>query len=82
MKPKYEIQHLVRVADLRKTFSKRDTTNWSYKLYEITETVNDTIPSYRIDDLPEIYNEALLKKNKVNIERERWCLEKINYHLD
>ena len=29
---KIQINDLVRVADLRKTFSKGDTTNWSYKL--------------------------------------------------
>ena len=32
MKPKSQVNHLVRVADLKKTFSKADTTNWSYKL--------------------------------------------------
>ena len=47
VKPKYEIGDLVRTADLKKTFSKGDTTNWSYKLYKITEIINDTIPSYR-----------------------------------
>ena len=36
IKPKYEIGDLVRTADLKKTFSKGDTTNWSYKLYKIT----------------------------------------------
>ena len=29
IKPKYEIGDLVRTADLKKTFSKGDTTNWS-----------------------------------------------------
>ena len=32
IKAKYEIGDLVRTADIRKTFSKSDTTNWSYKL--------------------------------------------------
>ena len=45
IKPKYEIGDLVRTGDLKKTFSKGDTTNWSYKLYKITEIINDTIPS-------------------------------------
>ena len=45
VKPKYEIGDLVRTADLKKTFSKGDTTNWSYKMYKITEIINDTIPS-------------------------------------
>ena len=62
MKPKFQINDLVRTADLKKTFSKSDTTNWSYKLYKITEIVNDTISSYKINNLPERYNESLLKK--------------------
>ena len=64
IKPKFQINDLVRVADLKRTFSKRDTTNWSYKLYKITEIINDTIPSYKINNLPERYNESLLKKTK------------------
>ena len=60
--PKFQINDLVRTADLKKTFSKGDTTNWSFKLYKITEIINDTIPSYKINNLKERYNEALLKK--------------------
>ena len=41
--------------------------NWSYKLYKLTEIINDTIPSYRIDNLPERYNEALLKKTELTM---------------
>ena len=37
IKPKFQINDLVRTANLKKTFSKGDTTNWSYKLYKITE---------------------------------------------
>ena len=61
VKAKFQINDLVRTADLKKTFSKGDTTNWSYKLYIITEIVNDTIPSYKINNIPERYNESLLK---------------------
>ena len=61
-KPKFQINDLVRTADLKKTFSKGDATNWSYKLYKITEIINDTLSTYRIDNLPERYNEVLLKK--------------------
>ena len=53
IKPKFQINDLVRTADLKKTFSKGDTTNWSYKLYKITERINDTISSYHIDNLKE-----------------------------
>ena len=62
IKPKFQINDLVRTADLKRTFSKSDRTNWSYILYKITEIINDTIPSYRLDNLPERYNESLLKK--------------------
>ena len=60
--PKFQVNDLVRKADLMKTFSKGDSTNWSYKLYKITERINDTFSSYRFDNLPERYNESLLKK--------------------
>ena len=67
-KPKFQINDLVRTADLKKTFSKSDTRNWSYKLYKITEIINDTIPSYKINNLPEKYNESLLKKTKLTLK--------------
>ena len=62
--PKFQINDLVRVADLRKNFSKRDTTNWVFKLITITEIIKDTIATYQIDNLPEGYSEALLKKKQ------------------
>ena len=52
IEPKYIIHDLARVADLRRIFSKRDTTDWAKKLFKITEFI-DTIPSYRIANLPE-----------------------------
>ena len=53
IKPKFEVNNLVRTVDLKRTFSKRYTTNWSYKLYKTTEIINDAIPSYKIDNLEE-----------------------------
>ena len=53
IKPKFQINDLVRTANLKKTFSKSDMTNWSYNLYKITEIVDDTIPSYKINNLRE-----------------------------
>ena len=58
----FQANDLVRVADLRRIFSKGDTINWFDKLYKVTETNNDTILSFRIDNLPGRYNEALPKK--------------------
>ena len=46
---KYKLGHLVRTADNKRVFSKGDSTNWSNKLYTITEVIHDTVPSYRID---------------------------------
>ena len=69
IKPKFQINDLVRVADLKKTFSESDTTNWSYKLYKITEIINETILSYKIDSLKERYNEALLKKTDLTMKK-------------
>ena len=55
--PKYKLGQLVRTADIKKVFSKGDSTNYSYNLYTITQVIYDTIPSYRINYLPELYNE-------------------------
>ena len=78
MKPKFQLNELVRVADLKKTFSKGDTTNWSYKLYKITELIIDTIPSYRLDNLPERYNESLLKKTELTMKENNSVMKKLN----
>ena len=78
IKPKFQINDLVRVADLKKTFSKGDTTNWSYKLYEITEIINDTIPAFKIDNLPERYNESLLKKTELTMTKNDNVMKKLN----
>ena len=53
IKPKFQVNNPNRVADLGKTFSKGDTTNWPYKMYKYTENINDTIPIYQSDSLPE-----------------------------
>ena len=75
--PKFQINDLVRVADLKKTFSKGDTTNWSYKLYKITEIINDTIPAYKIDNLRERYNESLLKKTMLSMKENDNVMKKL-----
>ena len=59
LNPKYKLGQLVRTADIKRVFSKGDSTNWSYKLYTIIEILHDTILSYKIDYLPERYNENL-----------------------
>ena len=75
--PKYQINDLIRVADLRKTFSKGDTTNWSYKLYKITEIINDSIPAYKNDNLKERYNESSLKKTELTMKENNSVMKKL-----
>ena len=58
----------MRTAGLKKTFSKPDTTNWSYDIYEITEINSDSLLSHRLDKLPERINEALLKEKKLTLK--------------
>ena len=77
IKPQYEIGDLVRTADLKKTFSKSDTTDWSEELYKITEIINDTLPSYKIDNLKERYNESLLKKTQLSMKKNS-VMKKLN----
>ena len=77
-KPKFQLGQLVRTADIKKVFSKGDSTNWSYKLYKITEVIHDTIPSYRIDYLPERYNENLLLPTKLTLEQNNQVMKKLN----
>ena len=81
VKPKFQINDLVRTADLKKTFSKSDTTNWSYNLYKITEIVNDTTPSYKINNLPERYNQSLLKKTNLTMKENKDVMKKLKIDI-
>ena len=68
---------LVRTADTKKMFSKGDTTIWSYNLNENTEIINDTIPSYHIDNLKERYNEALLKRTELTMKANNGVMKQL-----
>ena len=81
IKPKFQLNDLVRTADLKKTFSKGDTTNWSYILFKITEIINDTVPSYRLDNLKERYNEALLKKTELTMKENVSVMKKLRIDI-
>ena len=77
-KPKYKLGQLVRTADIKRVFSKGDSTNWSYKLYTIIEIIHDTIPSYRIDYLPERNNENLLLPTKLTLDENNQVMKELN----
>ena len=77
-KPKFKLGDLVRTSDIKKVFSKGDGTNYSYKLYTITEVIHDTIPSYRINYLPERYNENLILPTKLTLEQNIKIMKELN----
>ena len=81
IKPKFQVNNLVRTADLKRTFSKGDTTNWSNKLYKNNEIINDTIPSYKIDNLSERYNESLLKKTELTMKKNKDVMKKLKIDI-
>ena len=77
-KSKFKLGQLVRTADIKRVFSKGDSTNYSYKLYTITEVKHDTIPSYRIDYLTERYNENLLLPTKLSLDENNKIMKELN----
>ena len=78
VEPKFQVNDPVSVADSKKIISKGDTTNWSYKLYRITEIKNDAKPFYKIDSLKKRYNEALLKKTELILEQNDSVMKKLH----
>ena len=79
-KPKYKLGQLVRTADIKRVFSKSVSKNYIYILYTITEVIHNTIPSYRIDYLPERYKENLLLPTKLSLEENNLVMEKIKFN--
>ena len=77
-KPKFKLGQLVRTADIKRVFSKGDSTNYSYKLFTMTEVIHDIIPSYRIDYLPERYNENLLLPTKLSLDKNNKIMKELN----
>ena len=78
LKPKFNLGQLVRTADIKRVFSKGDSTNYSYKLYTITEIIHDTIPSYRLNYLPERYNQNLLLPTKLTLDENNQIMKELN----
>ena len=77
-KPKFKLSQLVRTADIKRVFSKGDSTNWSYKQYTITEVIHDTIPSYRLNYLRERYNQNLLLPTKLTLDENNRVMKELN----
>ena len=59
-------------------FSKGDSANYSYKFYTITKVIQDTIPSYRINFLPERYNRNLSRPTKLSLDENNKFMKELN----
>ena len=78
LNPEFKLWQLVRTADFKKVFSKSNSTNWSYKLYTITEIIHDAIPSCRIDYSPGRCNQNLINPTKLTLEQTNQVMKKLN----
>ena len=77
-KPRFKLGQLVRTADIKRVFSKSDSTKYSWNLSNITEVIHDTIPGYRIDFLPERYNQNLLLPNTLSLDENNIVMKELN----
>ena len=74
----FKLVQLARTADIKRVFSKGDSAIWSHTLYTITEIIHDTMPSYRINYLPERFNENLLLPTKLTLDENNKFMKEIN----
>ena len=74
---RFQSEDLVPTADIKKTFSKGDSTIWSYNLYTVTEAMNDKIHSYEIKYLLERYNENYLRPTKPYLDENNQVMKKL-----
>ena len=77
LNPKSQLGDLVRTADIKRVFSKGDSTNYSYKLLTIIEIFHDRIPSYRIIPLPDRYIKNLLLPSKLSHEQNNQVMKEL-----
>ena len=78
-KAKFKLGQLVRTTDIKRIFSKVDSTNWSYDIYTITQKIHDITPSYRIDYLTERYHENFLLPTKLSSEENNKVLAELSF---
>ena len=76
--PKFKLGQLVRTADIKRVFSKRESTMYSYKIYTITEVIQNAIPSCRLYYSPEKCNQNILLPTKLSLEQNNQVMKKMN----
>ena len=75
---RYKLGQLFRKADIKRVFSKGDSTNYSYKLYAKAEVKYVTLPSLRINILPERYNHFLQRPTNLNLDEINQVKKELN----
>ena len=78
LEAKFKRSDLVRTADKQKFFSKGDSTIWCNDFHWTGQVIDDTIPSYQINFLPEIHKEAYLRTTVLTMEESKKDLVKLN----
>ena len=69
---------LVRTAEIIKVFCKVDTAKWSNKLHASPDVIHDTIPSYRINYLPERVGEFLVRTTTLTLDENKNGMKKLS----
>ena len=72
---KKKLRELIISANNQNFFPKGDSTNWSNNLQTFKEEIIDTIPAFHINNVPERYIEALLKKLEVTMEENKQVMK-------
>ena len=63
--------------DIKKTFSKGDSTNCSDKLHTITQIIHELILSYRINRIPERNNKHPLRSTNLTLDGNNHVMKKL-----
>ena len=74
----HQVGDLIRITDKRKVLPKGDTTVSSYDFYSITEVNDDKKPTCQVNQLPNRYREALLKKTTLTMRDNNKRLHELN----
>ena len=59
-------------------FSKGDSTEWFFKLYAVTQMIQDTLYSYKINYLTEKCNQNLLGYTNLTPDENNQVMKKLN----
>ena len=76
-KPKFKAGGLVRRSNGNFSY-KGYTTNWTYKMYNITEFTNYKIPRYHLKFFSEKFSETWLEKSQLKMEKKNQVMKNLS----